>query len=116
MDIDKDDTWASLALDLLGLWWESNERADTRGWGLLPETIQVHRMELPVGEHEITLSAARQGNVVGPGFSQRVAVVDGRNTYVLACFPDTQLVGRILTSGDGRAGNLTATAPTPDIR
>jgi len=114
LDIHADDTIASLALDLLGLAWESAENADLRGWGLLPGKIQVQRIELPAGEHEITLNAAKQGRIVGPEYSRRVTVVDGRDTYVLACFPDNRLVGQILTSDQrqvGRSANATAFVP-----
>jgi hypothetical protein len=116
LDLDEDDTIASVALDLLGLAWESAERADTRGWGLLPGMIQVQRIELPAGEHQITLTAVNRGQVVGPDYSRRVTVVDGRDTYLLACFPDDQLVGQILTSEQGqfRRTSATATALVPD--
>jgi len=116
LHVAEEDTWASLALDLLGLLWESSERADTRGWGLLPAKIQVQRIELPAGEHQITLSASKQGHVVGPGFSRRVTVVNGRDTYVLACFPDNQLVGQILTSREDQVSRLTASATAFDVR
>ncbi len=116
LEVGKDNTWASLTLDLLGLLWESSERADTRGWGLLPETIQVRRLELPAGEHDIRLSALRQGRVVGPAYDRRVTVVNGRDTYVLACFPDEQLVGQILTSNDDHASGQTARGPVGRVR
>ena len=29
--------------------WEASEAADTRCWGLLPDKIQVLRIELPAG-------------------------------------------------------------------
>jgi len=112
LEVGKENTLASLGLDLMGLIWEASERADTRGWGLLPETIQVHRIELPAGEHEITLNALQQGNLAGPAYSQRVMVENGRDTYLLACFPDKQLVGQILTSEHPRAGGLTANRAT----
>ena len=34
-----------------------------------------------------------------PGVLQGVQIHDGRNAYVLGCFPDWRLVGRIVTSG-----------------
>src|SRR5439155_12516078 len=40
-----------LALDLAGLAWQATESADTRAWALLPDKIQVVRVELPAGEH-----------------------------------------------------------------
>ncbi|HJN13092.1 MAG: hypothetical protein QGG09_10085 [Pirellulaceae bacterium] len=116
LNVEEDDTWASLALDLLGLLWESSERADTQGWGLLPEKIQVQRIELPAGEHQVTLSASKQGHVVGPDFSRQVTVVNGRDTYVLACFPDRQLVGQILTSSEGQVSRLSASSTALDVR
>jgi hypothetical protein len=41
----------------------------------------------------------RNGQFVGGAYSTKVQVRDGRNTYVLANFPDAKLVGQILTSG-----------------
>ena len=38
-----------LALDVAGVVWEATESADTRCWGLLPDKIQVMRLELPAG-------------------------------------------------------------------
>lgn len=108
LDVDRHDTGASLALDLVGMLWESSERADTRGWGLLPETIQVRRLELPAGEHSISLYAARQGQPVGPRHTRRIEVSDGRDTYLLACFPGCELVGAIQTSHDRHGASRTA--------
>ncbi len=47
--------WASLALDVGGIAWEATESADCRCWGLLPDRIQVLRVELPAGDHQIHL-------------------------------------------------------------
>src|SRR5262249_39356305 len=41
---------ASLALNVAGVAWEATESADTRCWGLLPDKIQVLRLELPAGD------------------------------------------------------------------
>ncbi len=87
----------NLGLDLLGVAWEATEAADTRCWGLLPDKIQVLRVELPAGPHQIALAAEGPGGL-GREETQSVTIANGRNTYVLANFPDTQLVGRILTS------------------
>ncbi|HBT75807.1 MAG TPA: hypothetical protein DEB39_02530, partial [Planctomycetaceae bacterium] len=46
--------YVSLAMDIGGMIWEGRETADTRCWGLLPETIQVARLELPAGDRRIT--------------------------------------------------------------
>ena len=85
----------SFALDAAGVIWEATESADTRCWGLLPEKIQVLRLELPVGDLQIGLLA--QGSTFLPAtesFAQ-VSIRDGRNSYLLANFPDGRLVGRI---------------------
>lgn len=93
----------NLAFDAAGVVWEATEKADTRCWGLLPETIQVVRLELPVGIHELTLRPARRGQPIGSTHTTGVEVVDGRNTYVLASFPTQNLVGKILTSQPARS-------------
>lgn len=91
---------SSLALNAAGVVWEATESADTRCWGLLPDKIQVLRLELPAGEHNMILQAlGRNGSGIGPAETTKVQVRDGRNTYVVANFPDARLVGKINTSG-----------------
>ena len=90
---------ASLAFNLAGILWEASESADTRCWGLLPQKIQVLRAELPAGNHGLQLRAmAAPGRPLGTAANCTIEVADGRNTYVLAYFPDDRLVGQILTS------------------
>lgn len=89
---------ASVGLMVAGVAWEATEKADTRCWGLLPGQIQVLRFELPAGDHELTLAPTDSVRLLGPGGQVSVSVRDGRNTYMLANFPDSRLVGRILTS------------------
>ncbi len=93
-----DNGLTSLAFDAVGVIWEASESADTRCWGLLPARIQVLRVELPAGEHKLTLRPAGRTGPIGPAHSITVHVEDGRNTYALAYFPGRQLVGEILTS------------------
>lgn len=90
--------WINLAFDATGVVWEATESADTRCWGLLPDRIQVLRLEVPAGEHRIGLRPIGGYGVVGHDESQTVNMVDGRNTYILANFPDSRLVGKILVS------------------
>ena len=52
--------YANLALDVAGIVWEATERADTRCWGLLPDRIQVLRLELPEGTHRLGLQGLGQ--------------------------------------------------------
>ena len=90
---------AALAFDVAGVAWEAAENADTRCWGLLPDSIQVVRMELPAGQHTLALQAVdRQGMPVGKAMRESVTVADGRNTYVVAQAPDAGIIGEVLAS------------------
>lgn len=87
------------ALDAVGVVWEATEAADTRCWGLLPDKIQVMRIELPEGEHDLDLQpVGRHDRLVGSIVNKKVTIANGRNTYLLANFPDTKLVGEVLVS------------------
>jgi hypothetical protein len=88
----------SLGLDAAGVAWEALENADTRCWGLLPRNIQVLRIEVPAGEHTISLAPQLFHQTGRHAATQRVTVVDGRNTYVIGWFPDTFAAPRVLTS------------------
>lgn len=96
--LDVHSSLASLAMDAAGVLWEATEAADTRCWGLLPREIQVLRLELPTGQHQLNLEPVRGGRAIAPGVPCAVDVVDGRNTYVLSYWPDTQPIGQVLVS------------------
>jgi hypothetical protein len=83
---------------LAGIAWEATETADTRCWGLLPDKIQVLRLELPAGDHTLRLQPAASFGPYGSPELVPVNVPKGRNTYVLANFPDARLVGTVVTS------------------
>ncbi len=88
-----------LALHVAGIAWQATESADTRCWGVLPEKIQVLRVELPAGKHQLALRPLNAHNSPqGPAATTVVDIANGRNTYVLAGFPSGQLVGKIVTS------------------
>ncbi len=87
-----------IALTLAGVAWEATEAPDTRCWSLLPDKIQVLRIEAPAGEHEITLTPADKYGRFGYPAVAKVGVTAGRNTSVLVNFPDSHLVGKVLTS------------------
>jgi hypothetical protein len=90
---------ANLAFDVAGIAWQATESADTRCWGLLPDKIQVLRVELPEGDHELSLAAVSTARrPLGPAARQRVRIDNGRNTYALAMFPSDKLVGQVLVS------------------
>lgn len=98
--LDVNSPWTELAFDAAGVVWEATETADTRSWGLLPESIQVARLELPAGMQTIALRPTGAGRAIGPSNYCQILVEDGRNSYMLAYFPNHQLVGQILTSGN----------------
>ena len=89
---------ADVAFNLAGVAWEATERADTRSWRLLPDRIQVLRAEVPIGTHKLRLTPSAGNKPVGSSHEVDVEVQDGRNSYVLAGYPDLQLVGKVLTS------------------
>ena len=91
---------ASLAMNVVGIAWEATETADTRCWGLLPEKIQVLRLELPAGEHRLALQPARGQTPIGTTASKTVRIAEGRNTCLLGNFPGRHLVGTLTTSGE----------------
>lgn len=93
---------ADIALTLAGIAWEATESADTRCWGLLPHEIQVLRVELPAGEHVLDLVPQRGSERVGKLRQVRVTIDNGRNTYMLANIPDTEVIGEVLTSSQGK--------------
>ncbi len=91
----------ALAMDAAGVLWEASESADTRCWGVLPREIQITRLELPVGRHQLGLEPVTGGQPVDEGRSLvdlDVEVVDGRNTYVLSYWPGLQPIGQVLVS------------------
>ena len=96
----------SFALDAAGVAWEAVESADTRCWALLPDRIQVLRVELPAGRHQLSLRPAMGRTPAGRPTGVTVPIEDGRNTYLLACYPGTTLAGQVLVSGQS-AGLLT---------
>ncbi|MEM7474686.1 MAG: hypothetical protein AAF483_06815 [Planctomycetota bacterium] len=96
LDVSSD--FASIALDAAGVLWEATESADTRCWGLLPREIQILRMELPSGSHQLNLEPVTAGVPIADGATCNVRVVDGQNSYVLSYWPDSKPIGQILVS------------------
>ena len=106
--------WVGLAMDAGAMVLQSLETADTRSWNLLPAEIQVVRLEVPAGEHRLTLqpmsrtfSLHHRGYITtgasvrnGNQHSRTIVVEPGRNTYVLANFPGDELVGNIVVSNE----------------
>lgn len=102
-----DNPLGELAIDAVGVAWEATENADTRCWGLLPNKIQVRRIELPAGRHQLALQpASAAGQPIGGTQTTGLEILDGRNTYTLANFPGTTMVGQLLVNHEGRPGDL----------
>jgi hypothetical protein len=92
---------SGVALDFAGVVWEATESADTRCWGLLPDKIQVLRIELPIGMHQLQLAAVDAAGQTGDAsIAETIEIADGRNTYVLGTFPDLRPIGQLLVSQD----------------
>ena len=89
---------SGLALDLAGVAWEATESADTRCWGLLPDKIQVLRVELPAGRHGVALQPIGSTSWMPGAGTEQVEIANGRNTYVLTVVPDGKVVGQMLVS------------------
>jgi hypothetical protein len=96
--VDGLNAWASLGMDAAGVVWEALESADTRCWALLPDRIQVLRVELPGGQHTVALRPAQGPIPLGGETRVTVAIEDGRNCYALACCPDASFAGQVLVS------------------
>jgi uncharacterized protein len=76
----RDETAGRLAGLLTNLGTLATERADTRGWHLLPGEIAMVRLRLPAGSHELRLDGAEAG---GPVLGT-VRVQPGRTAFLSA--------------------------------
>jgi hypothetical protein len=65
-----------------------SERADTRSWSLLPGNIQMARLSLPVGKHDVTATYyGANGNVIGTREFKGVEIKSKR-TFISDYFMD----------------------------
>jgi hypothetical protein len=93
-----DNGMVDFAFNAAGVVWEASESADTRCWALLPDTIQVLRVELPAGSHRVSLHPMLRQQTIGSGASTMVHIENGRSTYLLSCFPGPRPAGQILVA------------------
>jgi len=63
------------------------EQADVRAWFLLPRTVQVARVGLPVGEHTVQLGAESENGRVVDVQTRTVEVRSGRTSFVFFSAP-----------------------------
>ena len=111
----QNNSWANLAMDLGGIAWEAAESADCRCWGLLPDRIEVLRVELPAGDHHIHLQPdSGLGGLVGAAATVRIE--PGRNTYLLGTFADGRPIGQLLCSNSPAPAVHWCTGPIPSRR
>jgi uncharacterized protein len=73
----RDETAGRVAGFLTNLGTLATERADTRGWHLLPADIAMVRLRLPAGTHELRLDGMEGGSPLGT-----VEVFPGRTTFI----------------------------------
>lgn len=60
-----------------------SERADTRTWSLLPGNLQMARLALPAGRHDVTVTYyGAQGNVLATREFKGIEVGPGRKTFL----------------------------------
>jgi len=57
------------------------ERADTRSWTTLPQAIQVQRILLPVGEHQLTIQMLNAAGQVVDVIDKKVVIKSERSTF-----------------------------------
>ena len=84
-----------LLLTIAGVAWEATERADTRCWSLLPDRIQVLRLELPAGPQVLKLTPKKLSGINGVPVAVDVNVENGRTSFVLGSFPTDRAVGEV---------------------
>lgn len=96
LDVQKE-SGADFLLNLAGGLWESLEKADLRHCELLPAAIELAQLELPAGDHQVTLQVVpcttRQDDLVREQVQLPVTIEDGRNTFVVCFRPRDRLVG-----------------------
>ncbi|MFM7565111.1 MAG: hypothetical protein ACKO81_19010, partial [Planctomycetota bacterium] len=85
----------SLVYTAAGVAWEAAEQADLRSWSLLPGSIQIYRIDLPVGEHRLDLRGELQSRTVSSRFSSPLLIRDGQATFAIATLPDRSATGRV---------------------
>jgi len=88
----------SLLYTAAGVAWEAAEQADLRSWSLLPGSIQVYRIDLPAGQHQLDLRGEFQGRTVSSRFSSPLLIRDGYATFAIATLPDRSAMGRVFVT------------------
>jgi hypothetical protein len=59
------------------------ERADTRSWTTLPQEIQLQRIWLPVGEHQVTIQMLNMAGQVVDTMDEKVIIKPRQSSFVI---------------------------------
>jgi len=60
-----------------------SERADTRTWSLLPGNINIARLALPAGKHDVTATYySANGGIVGSQIFKDIVVKNGKKSFI----------------------------------
>jgi hypothetical protein len=76
----QDGSFAGLLLTVTNL---ATERADTRSWTTLPQEIQLQRIRLPVGEHQVEIQMKNSAGKVVDVISESVIIKSARSSFVI---------------------------------
>lgn len=76
----QDGSFAGLLLTVTNL---ATERADTRSWTTLPQEIQLQRIRLPVGEHQVEIQMKSSAGKVVDVMSESVIIKSERSSFVI---------------------------------
>lgn len=76
----KDDSLAGLLMTVTNL---VTERADTRSWTTLPQQIQLQRIPLPAGEHQVTIQMLNAAGHAVDVMNDRITIKPGVINFVI---------------------------------
>ncbi len=76
----QDGSFAGLLLTVTNL---VTERADTRSWTTLPQAIQLQRIRLPVGEHQMDIQMKNSAGKIVDVMRESVIIKSKRSSFVI---------------------------------
>lgn len=74
------DSFAGLLMTVTNL---ITERADTRSWTTLPEEIQLQKISLPAGEHQVKIQMLNAAGRAVDVMDQKVTIKPGQTSFVI---------------------------------
>ena len=76
----QDGSFAGLLLTVTNL---ATERADTRSWTTLPQEIQLQRIQLPVGEHQVNIQMVSSAGQTVDVMNERIIIKSRQSSFVI---------------------------------